>query len=130
MKRALLLAVLFFCFALPRIQAADGAISSIQIHPFEAYSSHANKPIDRPLAPWAPGGCVSTKLDSVPEKKVKTEKVEGFWSVMGYFGSKLTSELGQRLNLVEAEEESEPVEVQLKIGSFELTRNEKRKKSI
>lgn len=129
MKRVLLISFLFFCFVLPRMQAAKGLNPSPSFHSFKVCSSSASSHVEGRLTPWTPGGYVPLKVDSLPEKKVKTEKVEGFWSVMGYFGSKLTTELGQRLNLVEPEEESEPVEVQLKIGSFELTRSEKRKKN-
>lgn len=74
------------------------------------------------------GGCQTQVADSSQTTKVVTENVDGFWSVMGYLGSKLTSELGERLNLVEREEKSELVQVKLRVGGMEFTRKEHRSK--
>lgn len=67
-----------------------------------------------------------------PPKKaaMPVEKVEGFWSVMGYFGGKLTDELGERLNLSDKKPaEGVPTQVDIKLGPFEISRTENRKRS-
>ena len=73
----------------------------------------------------------TTKATEPPKKSdLPVEKVEGFWSVVGYFGTKLTNELGERLNLSDKKEsEGVPTRVDLRIGPFEMSRTEKRKPS-
>lgn len=62
------------------------------------------------------------------ELLVPEETVEGFWSVMGYFGGKLTSELGNRLNLSKQyEPPGVPTKVKLKLGSLEFVRTDNRR---
>ncbi len=72
-----------------------------------------------------------TPNETVPaQQAVPEETVEGFWSVMGYFGGKLTSELGNRLNLTKQEEDQGvPTKVKLKLGSLEFVRTDNRKSS-
>lgn len=58
------------------------------------------------------------------------ETVEGLWSVLGYFGGKLTSELGSRLNLTNNEDQQNqgvPTKVKLKLGSLEFVRTDNRR---
>lgn len=76
---------------------------------------------------------VSEAEKPAAEPPQAVEEVNGFWSVMGYFGSKLTNELGERLNLVKTPEtplESVPTKVNLKIGRIEFTRTENRLKTV
>jgi hypothetical protein len=66
--------------------------------------------------------------DPPKEREMPVEKVDGFWSVMGYFGSKLTDELGERLNLSDKKKsDGVPTRVDIKLGSFEISRTENRK---
>ncbi len=76
-------------------------------------------------------GCQTNDTSTTKANAVTpTEKVEGFWSVMGYLGGKLTNELGERLNLTKSDDKDKgvPTEVQLKIGQFEFTRTDLRKR--
>lgn len=65
--------------------------------------------------------------DSVTNSSaVQTEKVYGFWEVMGYVGGKLTNELSSRLNLDTKEKETVPTEVKVELGWIKFTRIEDR----
>lgn len=76
----------------------------------------------------AQGTAAKSATDPPKAKEMPVEKVEGFWSVMGYFGGKLTEELGQRLNLSDKDDsEGVPTRVDVKLGPFEISRTEKRK---
>ncbi|MDG2246208.1 MAG: hypothetical protein P8L71_07590 [Flavobacteriales bacterium] len=57
---------------------------------------------------------------------VQTEKVTGFWDVMGYVGGKLTKELGTRLNIGSDEKETVSTEVKVELGWIKFTRVENR----
>ena len=75
-----------------------------------------------------PGGCLRAQDASAKEPVVQTERIEGLWSVVGYFGGKLTSELGERLNIKKKEEEQGvPTRVELRLGWFEVARDDVRK---
>lgn len=71
-------------------------------------------------------GCQTTSRDSV-KKAMPVEQVEGFWSVVGYLGGKLTDELGSRLNITEKKDEGVPTKVNLKLGWIEFSRTDRRK---
>lgn len=69
----------------------------------------------------------SAAQDSVKNSAtVQTERVYGFWEVMGYVGGKLTNELSSRLNLDTKEKETVPTEVQVELGWIKFTRVEDR----
>ena len=57
---------------------------------------------------------------------VQTEKVTGFWDVMGYVGGKLTKELGTRLNIGSEEKETVTTAVKVELGWIKFTRVENR----
>jgi hypothetical protein len=57
---------------------------------------------------------------------VQTEKVRGFWEVMGYVGGKLTRELSSRLNIESKEKDTVPTEVKVELGWIKFTRIEDR----
>lgn len=72
----------------------------------------------------------SKAADPPKGRELPIEKVEGFWSVVGYFGGKLTNELGERLNLSDKKKsDGVPTRVDIKLGSFEISRTENRKSS-
>lgn len=60
------------------------------------------------------------------EKDLPKEKVEGLLPVLGYFGSKLVNELGQRFNVESEKEKGEMTEVQVELGWIKFTRREER----
>lgn len=57
---------------------------------------------------------------------VQSEKVHGFWEVMGYVGGKLTGELSTRLNIDNKEKDTVPTEVKVELGWIKFTRIEDR----
>jgi hypothetical protein len=76
------------------------------------------------------GQSATSELAQTEVQQVQEETVEGFWSVVGYFGSKVTSELGSRLNLSKKDEEERvPTKINLKLGWMEFSRTELRKQA-
>lgn len=74
-------------------------------------------------------GAQQTKSDTLKTKQpVQTEKVDGLWSVLGYYGGKLANELGDRLNLESSKEEEVPTKVLVQFGWLNYTRVENRPK--
>ena len=70
-----------------------------------------------------------TKSDTLKTKQpVQTEKVDGLFNVLGYYGGKLASELGNRLNLESGKEEEVPTKVLVQFGWLNYTRIENRPK--
>ena len=62
---------------------------------------------------------------------VQEEQVEGIGNVLGFFGKKLTKELGTRLNLESGDTvqvEMVPTKVRVKVGPFSMVRTEYRPK--
>lgn len=70
--------------------------------------------------------CQTTARDT-SKKALPVEQVEGFWSVVGYLGGKLTDELGARMNITEKKDEGVPTQVNLKLGWIEFSRTDRRK---
>ncbi|MDP4826935.1 MAG: hypothetical protein NWR73_04575 [Flavobacteriales bacterium] len=74
-------------------------------------------------------GAQQTKSDTLKTKEVvQTEKVEGLWGVLGYYGGKLASELGNRLNLESSKEDEVPTKVLVQFGWLNYSRLENRPK--
>ncbi len=57
---------------------------------------------------------------------MKEETVEGFWALTTYLGSKLASEVGNRMNLDESSGERKLVRVKIQVGPFKVERIETR----
>lgn len=58
------------------------------------------------------------------------ERIEGLWPVLGYLGSKLTNELGERMNIKKKDDDQGvPTRVELRFAWFEVARQDRRKVS-
>jgi len=71
------------------------------------------------------GAIGGTRLYS-KKTTVLTERVYGFWEVMGYVGGKLTGELSTRLNIDSKEKDTVLTEVKVELGWIKFTRMEDR----
>ena len=74
----------------------------------------------------APQAQTAASDSTATNEPVQTEKVTGFWDVMGYVGGKLTKELGTRLNIGSDEKETVSTEVKVELGWIKFTRVENR----